>query len=88
MRQLGIIVFISLLASQVHAVGKINRYTSLSADYCRNVNRYAATGLDAAYYNPAGIINLSKVSFYSGTTRLYELRPWNGTWSRSFSRCA
>ena len=56
MRQFGIIIFISLLASQVHAVGKINRYTSVSADYARNVNRYAATGLDAAYYNPAGLV--------------------------------
>lgn len=56
MRHLVCVVIVALAASEAYAVGKINRYSSLSSDYCRNVNRYASTGLDAAYYNPAGLV--------------------------------
>ena len=55
MRRFGLFLLISLVSSQAFAAAKINRYSSLSADYCRSLNRYAGTGLDAAYYNPAGL---------------------------------
>lgn len=35
--------------------GKINRYTSVNAEYARSTHRFASTDVDAAYYNPAGV---------------------------------
>ena len=56
MRLLGLFLLISLVSTEAFAAAKVNRYSSLSADYCRSLNRYHATSLDAAYYNPAGLV--------------------------------
>lgn len=53
-----LVIFIAILSCSLdsYAAGKINRYSGLSAEYARSLNRYAATELDAAYYNPAGLV--------------------------------
>jgi long-chain fatty acid transport protein len=56
MRPLVIIIALLSCSLDTYAAGKINRYSGLSAEYARSLNRYAATELDAAYYNPAGLV--------------------------------
>ena len=46
---------ILLMCSQAHGL-KLNRYTGLSAEFSASQNTNASTGLDAAYYNPAGVV--------------------------------
>ena len=35
---------------------KLNRYTGVSAEFAASQNTNASTNLDAAYYNPAGVV--------------------------------
>ena len=56
MRHLIVISVFLACSFDAYAAGKINRYSGLSAEYSRSLNRYAATELDAAYYNPAGLV--------------------------------
>ena len=44
-----------LLSSQAFGL-KLNRYTGLSAEFSASQNTNASTSLDAAYYNPAGVV--------------------------------
>ena len=44
-----------MLSSQAFGL-KLNRYTGISAEFAASQNTNASTGLDAAYYNPAGVV--------------------------------
>jgi len=52
---LVVTVLLATLGVEPATAGKINRYTAMSAEYGRSLHRYAATELDAAFYNPAGL---------------------------------
>ena len=54
MRFLAGILFVLLLAGSARG-GAINRYSSMSAEYIANPNRYATIEPDGAFYNPAGV---------------------------------
>ncbi|MBT6433852.1 MAG: hypothetical protein HOK97_08295 [Deltaproteobacteria bacterium] len=56
MRLLIVVSVLLACSFDAYAAGKINRYSGLSAEYSRSLHRYAATELDAAYYNPAGLV--------------------------------
>ncbi len=53
---MGLALLILTVFSAPVQAGKINRYTALSAEYGRSLHRYAAVELDAAFYNPAGLV--------------------------------
>ncbi len=55
---LSLVVVLVLLSSVVYAGGIVTN-SNQSADYARTLNRNASTGVDAVYFNPAGLTALS-----------------------------
>jgi long-chain fatty acid transport protein len=64
MKKTGIILMIGLMLMSVVFGGGIVTNTNQSAEFMRTLNRNASLGLDAAYYNPAGLTQLGD-GFYA-----------------------
>ncbi len=64
MKKIGIILIAGLMLMSIVFGGGIVTNSNQSAEYMRTLNRNASTGLDAAYYNPAGLTQLAD-GFYA-----------------------
>jgi long-chain fatty acid transport protein len=64
MKKTGIILIAGLILMSIVFGGGIVTNTNQSAEFLRTLNRNASTGLDAAYYNPAGLTQLDD-GFYA-----------------------